>query len=333
MSTASENLPTAATSQPPAKQTTMNALKPSPETPVQNLPTVRSGFDSLQAFELMQRGAKLLMASSLVPDNYKNNLPNCVIALNIAQRIGADPLLVMQNLYVVYGRPAWSAQFMIACFNQCGRFASIRYRWTGAEGKDDWGCQAYSKELATGDVITGPLITITTAKREGWYEKKGSKWPTIPQLMLMYRAAAWLVRTHAPEISMGLQTAEEVGDVYDAKKGRDGQYAVTLDTLREDVDASLAAAPANVDRTTGEVIENETSGQQSTGQQSTTETTTEASRTEVSSGFAVKSLRDATTKADLTKAWKEIKAAYKAQGQTPPLDVETVYTDRLAELE
>lgn len=312
----------------PAKQTTINALKPAPETPVQNLPAVRSGFDNLQAFELMQRGAKLLASSTLVPKEYQGNLPNCVIALNMAQRIGADPLLVMQNLYVVHGRPGWSAQFLIACFNQCGRFSAIRYRWLANQAAgDEWGCQAYAKELSTGEIIEGPVITIALSKKEGWYQKNGSKWQSIPQLMLMYRAAAWLVRTHAPEISMGLQTAEELGDVYDARRGGDGRYSVTLDTLREGIDAerpsgtvavadpTASAETLNVDKETGEVLATE-----------------KVSKTAELDAKTRADLTAASTTADLNKAWKAAKAAYKEAGFAPPLDVETIYSDLLAQL-
>ena len=35
----------------------------------------------------------------------------------------------------------------------------------------------------------------------------------MPDQMLRYRAAAWLIRTTAPEISMGLPTADEAIDV------------------------------------------------------------------------------------------------------------------------
>jgi hypothetical protein len=227
------------------KQTTMVALKPAESTPVHQLPSISMGFASLQSFELMQRAAKLLSASSLVPDAYKGNLPNCVIALNMAQRLGADPLMVMQNLYVVHGRPSWSAQFLIACFNQCGRYTTMKFKWVGQRGKDTWGCIAYAKELSSGETIEGPEITVALAKEEGWYQKNGSKWKTLPQLMLMYRAAAWLVRTHAPEISMGLQTQEEIHDVYDAETQGNGRYAVTTESLRratETIDAAAASA-------------------------------------------------------------------------------------------
>jgi hypothetical protein len=239
---------------PGSKSTTLAALKGATAQglPMQIEPNAQMGFATMQSFELMQRAAKLLASSTLVPKEYQSSIPNCVIALNMAQRIGADPLLVMQNLYVVHGRPGWSSQFLIATFNHCGRFSAIRYKWGGTEGKDDWSCQAYAKERESGEDITGPVITIALAKKEGWYTKTGSKWQSIPQLMLMYRAAAWLVRTHAPEIAMGLQTAEEIGDVYEATRGRNGGYTVDVEQLRDQVQpaGAIEQKPSNVDHET-----------------------------------------------------------------------------------
>lgn len=211
-----------------------------------SLPTVRAGFSDLQGFELAQRAGKALAASTLLPQQFQGNLPNCLIALEMSQRIGASPLMVMQNLYIVHGRPGWSAKFLIASFNQCGRFSAIRYEWTGERGKDTWGCKAWAVEKATGEKIEGPTITIQLAKDEGWYGKSGSKWKTIPELMLQYRAAAWLVNTHAPEISMGLNTTEEIGDTFDAMQAGDGTYGVTTESLRERTVAgeTIPAAPA-----------------------------------------------------------------------------------------
>lgn len=216
---------------------TLSALRDVAPPRIENLPVLRAGFDNLQGFELAQRAAKALSQSSLVPKEFQGNLPNCMIALELAQRIGASPLMVMQHLYIVHGRPGWSAVFMIASFNQCGRFSALRYEWSGTEGKDDWGCRAWATEKGSGEKIVGPIITIGLAKKEGWYSKGGSKWQSIPQLMLMYRAASWLVRTHAPEISMGLQTTEELADTFDAVAGADGTYAVTTESLRA-VDAA-----------------------------------------------------------------------------------------------
>ena len=173
------------------------------------------GFGSLQSFELAQRAAKLLSQSSLVPKEYQNNLPNCVIALNMASRMGADPLMVMQNLYIVHGKPGWSSQFLISTFNTSGKFSALRYEWVGEEGKDDWGCRAWAIEKATGEKLVGSTVTIGLAKQEGWYDKNGSKWKTMPQQMLMYRAASWFIRVYAPELAMGMHTVEELGDIVD----------------------------------------------------------------------------------------------------------------------
>lgn len=179
------------------------------------LPAVQPGFGDLASFELMQRAAKLLSASPLVPAIYQgaDGFPSCVIALNMALRMQADPLMVMQNLDVIHGRPSWRATFLIACFNQCGRFSALRYRWQGTEGKDDWGCRAWAIEKASGEEVVGPLVTIALAKAEGWFGRSGSKWKTIPELMLTYRAAAWMIRTHAPEIAMGLPSSDESEDI------------------------------------------------------------------------------------------------------------------------
>lgn len=171
-----------------------------------------AGFGSAAGFALLQRGATLLANSTLVPKEYQGNIPNCTIALNMAQRIGADPLMVMQNLYIVHGRPGWSSQFLIATFNQCGRFSAIRYEWEGEPGTDGRGCRAWAIEKETGAKLSGALITIALAKAEGWYQKAGSKWQTMPEQMTMYRSAAWFVRAYAPEIAMGLHTADEIDD-------------------------------------------------------------------------------------------------------------------------
>ena len=211
-------------------------------------PAIRAGFDTVGGFDLIQRTAKLFASSNIVPTQFQGNLPNCVIAVDMALRMGANPLMVCQNLYIVHGRPAWSAQFLIATMNQCGRFSAIRYEFQGKQGTDDWGCKAVATELATKEKLEGPLITIGLSKKEGWFGKSGSKWQTMPELMLRYRAAAWFVRAYAPEIAMGLQTAEEVKDTFDLEPAENGTYAVSLDGIK----------PPQKQPETGEVIDTDT---------------------------------------------------------------------------
>ncbi len=153
-----------------------------------------------------------LADATIIPETFQNKPANVLIALNMAQRLNADPLMVMQNMYIVYGNPSWSSKFLISCFNTCGRFSSIKYEFFGTPGQDDYGCRAWATEYATGERVQSIDVTIGMAKAENWMAKKGSKWQTMPQLMLQYRAATFLIRTVAPEISMGLQTSEELTD-------------------------------------------------------------------------------------------------------------------------
>ena len=186
---------------------------------VARLPSVGTGFFDLNSFELTQRVARCLASSSLVPQIYRGNTPeavgNCMIAINFAQRVQADPLMVMQNLNIIQGRPSWGSPFLIALVNTCGKFTTLRFEFFGEPGEDSYGCRASAKAKATGETLVGTDITIALAKAEGWYGRNGSKWKTMAQQMLIYRAAAFWARVYAPELSMGLLTAEEAEDIVD----------------------------------------------------------------------------------------------------------------------
>jgi hypothetical protein len=168
------------------------------------------GSFSVHGFEHAQRVAKMLSSSNLIPEAYRGNIQNTMIALEMANRIGASPLMVMQNLYIVHGKPSWSSSFIIASLNACHRFSPLRFEMSG-EG-DEYGCAAWAYDLATKDKLEGPKVTMIMAKNEGWVSKAGSKWKTMPELMFRYRAAAFFGRLYAPDILMGMQTAEEVFD-------------------------------------------------------------------------------------------------------------------------
>ncbi len=178
-------------------------------------------FGSVASFEFAQRIGKMLSTSSMVPDTYKGdgNIGNCVIALEMANRIGMNVVSVMQNLYIVHGRPAWSSQFLISCINASGKFSPLRYMMQGEEGKDSWGCRAWATDRS-GEKLVGPLVTIEMARLEGWYGKNGSKWKTMPELMLRYRAATLFARLYSPELTMGIMTGDEVQDIVEAPSAR-----------------------------------------------------------------------------------------------------------------
>jgi len=162
---------------------------------------------------LMQQ-AQFLSNSTIIPATYQRKPENCFIALEFAQRIGCNFMTVMQNMYSISGRPSWSSQFLISTWNTCGKYTPIKYKMIGTEADGmAFGCIAYSKEIETGEILESPKITMQMAKDEGWLTKNGSKWRTMSNLMIRYRAAAFLIRLYAPELTFGLHTREEVEDI------------------------------------------------------------------------------------------------------------------------
>lgn len=167
----------------------------------------------------------MLSASTLIPKEFQGNMANCAIALNIASRLKADPFMVLQNIDIIHGRPSFRASFLIAMVNASGRFSPLKFRITGeGQGK---ACVAYATELATGETIEGPEVSIAMAKAEGWSTKSGSKWITLPELMLRYRSAAFFARIYAPDITLGMQTSEEIEDVREMRTVTQSRERIT----------------------------------------------------------------------------------------------------------
>lgn len=207
-------------------------------------------FDAEQ-FAVMQRVSTMFSSSELVPDIYKASdknpkekaIANCMIAIETAQRIGASPLLVMQNLNIIYGRPSWSAKFLTATVNGCGKYNSMKYKYgvdgslkgteyveyawneqarkklpvkkTFQEDIPNQTCIAYTNEKGSEEVLESVEVSLKMALQEGWYTKDGSKWKTMPRLMLQYRSVSFWTNAYAPELSMGIRTTEEVQDFED----------------------------------------------------------------------------------------------------------------------
>lgn len=181
--------------------------------------TVKTGglnvFSDAQEFETALRMADCLSKSTIVPKDYQNNPGNCMIAIEMASRINTSPMMVMQNLYIVNGRPAWSSQWIIAMINSSNRYKTELQFTFGYDEKDGGlSCQAWAEDYA-GHKVVGPKITMNMANAEGWTTKNGSKWKTMPQVMIQYRAASFFGRMNCPDMIMGIYSKDEVEDMVD----------------------------------------------------------------------------------------------------------------------
>ncbi len=262
---------------------------------------VEANFNTYRGFQAMHHMAESLANSTIIPEAFRNTImvkdrydaqakkwifrpeanpngvSNCIIALNMAQRLGADPMMIMQNLYLVDGRPSWSSQFIIAAINSSGRYSPLRFDITGGDEEveipyavtewvynqatkkkepvesnqtarvKNYKCVAWVVEKATGERLESTPITMEMAVKEGWYQKNGSKWQSMPEQMLRYRAASFFGRIYAPDLLMGLRTQEEeMESIIDITPEPAPQEAPqTLDSIKQNVVKEVATnAPA-----------------------------------------------------------------------------------------
>lgn len=195
-----------------------------PENPIADKTSLSVQKEVLNMDKLMEY-SKMLAQSTIVPTVYMKRPENCFIALDMASRMGVSPMIVMQNLFVIQGKPSWSGQAVASMIRSNSQFRNVELHYVGEEGKDSWGAYVTAEKVASGKTIKGGTVTIATAKKEGWFQKAGSKWQTMPEIMLAYRAYAWFGRVYCPELLMGLQTTEEVYDV-GTPESEGGQPAV-----------------------------------------------------------------------------------------------------------
>ncbi len=155
--------------------------------------------------------AQALSQSTIVPKDYQGNRANAMVAIEIANRLRTSPLMVMQNLHVIQGRPSWSAQFLIASVNASGKYdMELQYEEKQDKNGKPYSCRCWTTR--DGRRVDGIEVTMDMAEDEGWLGKNGSKWKTMPQVMLRYRAASFFARMNCPEMTLGFYTKEEVID-------------------------------------------------------------------------------------------------------------------------
>lgn len=175
-------------------------------------------YSSSDTFNLAYQMAKGLSQSTLVPQQFQNNPANCLIALEQSNRLNISPMAVMQNLYIVQGKPSFSSSFIIGLINASGKYdMELQFDEEEKDGKP-YACTCWTE--LNGRKVTGIKITMAMAEKEGWLKKNGSKWQTMPQVMLRYRAASFFARMNCPELSIGLYSKEELDDFPTQKKSK-----------------------------------------------------------------------------------------------------------------
>lgn len=163
-----------------------------------------------EQFNQLLRSAQMLSQTSIIPDTYKGKPQDCFVALEMANRMGLPPIAVMQNMFVVKGKPAWSGQACTMLINSCGKFADVKHVYTGKIGTENRGCYVQATRVSDGETVRGTEVTMQMAKAEGW--TSNPKWRNMPELMLAYRASSFFARVYCPEALMGVHVDDEIFD-------------------------------------------------------------------------------------------------------------------------
>lgn len=181
-------------------------------------------FGNETNFNMLMKMAEALASTEIIPQNYQKKPADCMIAIDMANRMHVSPMFVMQNLYVVKGKPSWSGQACMSLIKSNSEFKDVHPVYTGERGTNSWGCYIEAIRRKTGEVVYGPEITIGIVKAEGWFSKKDkygnetSKWQTMPELMLAYRASAFFSRVYIPDALLGCSVEGEAEDINIAKE-------------------------------------------------------------------------------------------------------------------
>jgi len=176
-----------------------------------------TGVATAQSFEHMQRVAKMLSTSDIIPESYRGKIANCMIACMTANDMGKSPIFVMNNADIIYNKLAWKSTYIASAIKASGEFSGLRYKYN----EDNTACTAYAKDLTTGEIVEGTTVTMEMAKAEGWTTRKGNKWGVMSQQMLAYRAATFFGRLYTPGLLNGMQTSDEVVDIESYKSASD----------------------------------------------------------------------------------------------------------------
>ena len=182
--------------------------KPEVIQPKQNAPT------PIQEFSDNWRMATQLAKSTIIPQTYQNKPENVIVAIGMAQKLGLDPFSVMQNLNIIKGKTSWSGSFCRTLIEKSNKYSNLQLIFVGEKGTESYGCYMKGIDRETGEIIKGPEVNMKMARSEGW--TSNTKWLNMPELMLSYRATSFFARVYVPEALNGVQTAEEIEDIFNS---------------------------------------------------------------------------------------------------------------------
>lgn len=211
----------------------------------------------VKKFELEQRKAKAFVATDFFPAHLRKGdkeatIGAAIIVLDLAQRMNLGALEVAQSIYIIHGKPSFETKFLVARLNSSGL---LKGRLNTILSPDGQSAHCEAVDAQTGQLLRGTTITMDMARREGWLSKNGSKWQTMPELMMKYRAQSFFINEFFPEVKYGLKTSDEAEDTNEIKEMPKAKQPQNLNEFlakatqkkAEPAEEIIEAAPLEVD--------------------------------------------------------------------------------------
>ena len=149
------------------------------------------------------RYAEALSGAGLVPDSFRRQPANVLVALDIARSMNESPWTVMSEMSVIGGRPSFSAKFIRSRVRQAGH----RLRETYKDGV----ARAVIIRSDDPDFEHTAEWDEAKARQHGLWDK--GHWRKNPELMLKNRALSECAREACYEVMGGVAyTSDEVLD-------------------------------------------------------------------------------------------------------------------------
>ncbi len=211
----------------------------------------------VKKFELEQRKAKAFVATDFFPAHLRKGdkeatIGAAIIVLDLAQRMNLGALEVAQSIYIIHGKPSFETKFLVARLNSSGL---LKGRLNTILSPDGQSAHCEAVDAQTGQLLRGTTITMDMARREGWLSKNGSKWQTMPELMMKYRAQSFFINEFFPEVKYGLKTSDEAEDTNEIKETPKAEQPQSLNEFlakatqkkAEPAEEIIEAAPLEID--------------------------------------------------------------------------------------
>ena len=158
--------------------------------------------------------AKVIAQSPMVPDAYRGQPANVLVAVQWGYELGLAPMQALQNISVINGKPSIWGDSMLALVKAHPAFRGIKEFMDG-----EVAVCVVKRALPNGEIEETKKTFSMSEAKHARLTSKGGAWQSYPNRMLQLRARGFALRDSFPDAIKGLITVEEARD-YDAPQKR-----------------------------------------------------------------------------------------------------------------